>query len=79
MAAKAYKDAFDDSDNSFVFMNVSCDTYYEEQKVIIELYDHVCPKTCQNFKALCNGFKRDNEYYSFVGSDFDKIVNGQII
>ncbi|KAF2361384.1 Cyclophilin-type peptidyl-prolyl cis-trans isomerase domain [Trinorchestia longiramus] len=24
-------------------------------RVIFELFDHVCPKTCENFRALCTG------------------------
>ena len=26
-------------------------------KVVIELFDDVCPKTCENFRQLCKGFK----------------------
>mmetsp|Transcript_10644 Transcript_10644/g.26921 ORF Transcript_10644/g.26921 Transcript_10644/m.26921 type:complete len:312 (+) Transcript_10644:75-1010(+) len=46
----------------------------ETERVVIELFDDLCPKTCQNFLALCTADKQ-----SFAGSPFHRVVeNGWV-
>ena len=50
-------------------------------KVVIELFEDICPKTCANFKALCEGFKPKNgsETLSYSGTEFHRVVKGMYI
>ena len=49
--------------------------------MLIELFDDICPKTCENFRQLCVGFKRvaDQKLISYVNTDFDRVVKGKFI
>ena len=41
-------------------------------RVLVELYDEVCPKTCSNFRMLCTGEKGR----SYAGTPFHRVVEG---
>jgi cyclophilin family peptidyl-prolyl cis-trans isomerase len=46
----------------------------------MELFEDTCPKTCDNFKKLCQGFKRpDGKIIGYAGSRFDRIVKSKFI
>ena len=53
--------------------------------MVIELFDEYCPKTCENFKALCVGYtkmEKDNaltENMSYVGTDIHRVVKGMYV
>ena len=34
-------------------------------RVLIELFDDICPKTCANFKALCAGVEHNGKNLSY--------------
>lgn len=49
------------------------------QKVVMELYADVVPKTAENFRALCTGEKgmgRSGKLLTFKGSKFHRIIPG---
>ena len=50
-------------------------------KIVIELFDDICPKTCANFRKLCEGFKPENgsETLSYAGTEFHRVVKGMYI
>jgi peptidyl-prolyl isomerase G (cyclophilin G) len=39
-----------------VFLDISIEQKHIG-RVVIELYDDICPKTCENFRCLCTGEK----------------------
>ena len=43
--------------NKKVFFDLSVDGIKIEQRVVMQLFDHLVPKTCENFRALCTGEK----------------------
>ena len=53
--------------------------------MVIELFDEYCPKTCENFKALCCGYQKmekDNaltEMMSYVNSEIHRVVKGMYV
>lgn len=56
------------------------------QKVVIELFDEYCPKTCANFRALCMGYeKKDDagnavtEKMSYAGTEIHRVVKGMYV
>ena len=53
------------------------------QKVIFELFDDYCPKTCENFRQLCCGFEnkelKGNTKVGYANSLFHRVVKGQFI
>uniref|UniRef100_A0A7S3FWT3 Peptidyl-prolyl cis-trans isomerase n=1 Tax=Strombidium rassoulzadegani TaxID=1082188 RepID=A0A7S3FWT3_9SPIT len=49
-------------------------------KVVIELFDEYCPKTCDNFRKLCQGFQREDKVnISYAGSDVSRVVPGMFV
>jgi cyclophilin family peptidyl-prolyl cis-trans isomerase len=44
-------------DNKKVFFEIAIDRKAMEKKIIIQLFDHIVPNTCENFRALCTGEK----------------------
>ena len=59
----------------------------EPQKVIIELFDEYCPKTCENFRKLCCGFQKTDkdtgavvsEKQSYVNTEIHRVVKGMYV
>jgi len=51
------------------------------ENVVFELFNDIAPKTCHNFIALCQGFKRksDGEQIGYEGSEIHRIVPGMYI
>jgi hypothetical protein len=43
---------------SFVYFDVTYRGSSGTEQVVFELFEDTCPKTCENFKRLCQGFKR---------------------
>ncbi|KAG5679795.1 hypothetical protein PVAND_009333 [Polypedilum vanderplanki] len=58
-----------DPNNPVVFLDIKIDRE-EVGRIIIELRKDICPKTCENFRALCTGEKG----LSYRGSKFHKII-----
>ncbi|XP_033635292.1 probable inactive peptidyl-prolyl cis-trans isomerase-like 6 [Asterias rubens] len=55
-AEEAYKDYLNGTGHTFVYLDISIN---EEpcQRLLFELYTDKCPRTCENFRALCTGEK----------------------
>ena len=81
MATDAYKNVINNTPGrSYVSIDVTYGDVSTPEKVIIELFDDVCPITCKNFRELCKGFTReDKKVLGYAGSYFDRIVKGQYI
>lgn len=81
LSSNAYKAALHQTEGrSYVQIEISIGGARPE-KVLIELFDDICPKTCENFRQLCVGFKRvaDQKLISYVNTDFDRVVKGKFI
>ena len=51
-----------------------------QQRIIIELFDDICPITCKNFRELCLGFvRKDQSRISYINTEFHRVVKGQYI
>lgn len=63
--------------NRYVFFEFSIGEKILE-RVIIELFYNDCPKTCENFLALCKGSKKNskNELLSYENTIINRIVKG---
>jgi hypothetical protein len=81
MATDGYKNCINSTPGrSFVFMDITYGDVSVPEKVIIELFEDVCPITCNNFKELCKGHMRqDKKNLCYTGTYFDRIVRGQYI
>jgi hypothetical protein len=81
MATDAYKNIINNTPGrSYVFIEVTYGDVSTPEKVIVELFDDVCPVTCKNFRELCKGFEReDKKKLGYTGCYFDRIVKGQYI
>jgi len=70
----------------YVFLNVVMSQEEHElkgeaQRVVIELFSDICPKTCNNFKQLCNGsfVNKAGKKLSYEGAKFHRVVKGMYI
>jgi len=74
----------DTSGRSYVFLQVflgEFDSMKNEvhKMVVCELFEDICPETCENFKQLCCGFERDEKKVTYVDTEFDRIVPGAYV
>ena len=44
----------DDKPNTRCFFDIDFDGH-SAGRIIFELFNNVCPRTCENFRALCTG------------------------
>ena len=81
MGADAHRKAINETPGrSYVQFKVTMGTSHPSS-VIIELFDDVCPKTCENFRQLCKGFKPNgsNDALGYSGSDISRVVKGMYV
>lgn len=75
-ANNAYRKYMIDSGMKYCFLDVQIGSA-APQRVVIELFSHICPVTCENFRALCTGEKGNGLHYK--GTPFHRVVrNGWI-
>lgn len=64
---------------SFVYLDIQIEGG-ASQKVIIELFSKECPKTSQNFEALCNGVTtKDKRQIGYKGTEINRVVKGMFV
>ena len=62
--------------NPLVFLDISIGGRVA-QRITIELYANICPKTAENFRALCVGHTgADGKSFGFKGSRFHRVITG---
>jgi cyclophilin family peptidyl-prolyl cis-trans isomerase len=61
----------------YVCMNINTGAS-APSKFVIELFSDICPKICENFKQLCEGYSKSNdkaaEKMGYVGIEFHRVV-----
>ncbi|KAK3098704.1 hypothetical protein FSP39_022239 [Pinctada imbricata] len=82
LTEESYLSQLNSQDHDFVYMDISIGDE-PAGKLVIELFNDLVPKTCENFKALCTGEKGstpETDYkLHFLNSLFHRIVrNGWI-
>eukprot|EP00943_MAST-04B_sp_MAST-4B-sp1_P008347 g8347.t1 len=70
IGAKAKDTWMKNSNNSFCYLEVQLVGEPQPSKVLIEMYDDLCPNTCDNFRRLCTG----QSGRSYVGSPFHRVM-----
>ena len=83
IAADMHRTTINDTPGrDYVYMNINTGANVPS-KVIIELFSDICPKTCANFKALCEGYQNPEdktaEKIGYVGTEFHRVVKGMYI
>ena len=64
---------------SYVQLHINSGDAQPEQ-VLIELFDDIAPKTCENFRELCKGHTAKNgSVISYARTEFTRIVKGKFI
>jgi hypothetical protein len=63
----------------FVYLDISING--SVSKVVIELFSEYAPKTCENFRKLCEGgfTNKEGKQLSYVGTEFHRVVKGMYI
>jgi hypothetical protein len=81
MANDAYRSVINNTPGrSYVFIDIIYGDVSAPEKVLIELFEDVCPVTTKNFKELCKGYIRaDKKTVGYAGTFMDRIVKGQYI
>lgn len=84
MSADNYKNSIINTPGrSYVYLDVRSGMSQSPQRVIFELFDEHCPKTCENFRQLCCGVVRKelkgDGKIGYVNSLFHRVVKGQFI
>jgi len=68
-AKQALTRLMSETQRTFCFFDVAQEGKEGSRRIIVELFDDICPKTCSNFKALCEGD-------DFVYCPFHRVVPG---
>lgn len=64
---------------SYVYMKINTGANVA-QKIVIELFDDICPKTCDNFRQLCEGYKPEGgNSVGYAGTEFHRVVKGMYV
>jgi hypothetical protein len=62
LANDAYRNVINNTPGrSYVYLDVTYGDVSTPDKVLIELFEDVCPITTKNFKELCKGFVREDK------------------
>lgn len=78
MANRAYAKYIDGHRHPHCYMDIAVGDA-PAQRVVFELYAETCPKTCENFRALCTGEKGTSDSglkLNYAGSPIHRVVKG---
>ena len=81
LASDAHRIAINETPGrSYVYMNINTGASVAS-KVVIELFEDICPKTCENFKKLCEGVQKpgSQEKVGFINTEFHRVVKGMYV
>ena len=81
LASDAHRIAVNETPGrSYVYMNINTGANVTS-KVVIELFEDICPKTCENFRQLCCGYEKAgiSEKVSYINSEFHRVVKGMYV
>jgi cyclophilin family peptidyl-prolyl cis-trans isomerase len=81
LASDAHRVAINETPGrSYVYMCINTGASVAS-KVVIELFEDICPKTCENFKSLCESVKKhgSEEKIGYVNTDFHRVVKGMYV
>lgn len=61
-----------------VFLDIEFPKQETTERIVIGLYGNECPKTVENFKSICMGFKMSgsNRLLSYVNTKFHRVIPG---
>lgn len=68
------KNAKDAKITHTVTLTIEIDGQIQDQKVSIGLFGEDTPKTAENFRQICNGFKSGSQTLSYNGCPFHRII-----
>jgi cyclophilin family peptidyl-prolyl cis-trans isomerase len=68
-ARKAFHQYLEDNIHQHCFLDIAINSE-SLGRIVIELYDDICPRTCQNFVALCTGSKAQ----TYINVPFHRVV-----
>lgn len=74
-----YRKYLNTNGNKYVYFDVNIDNKYLK-RIVIELFYTKCPKTCDNFLALCVGNENElKEKLTYEDTTINRIVKGSYI
>ena len=76
-----YRHFLNTNKNKFAFFEIKIGDKVIQEKIVFELFNQVCPKTVENFLALCRGdsTNKKNEKLSYEKTYFSRIVKNGFI
>ncbi|XP_033119408.1 probable inactive peptidyl-prolyl cis-trans isomerase-like 6 [Anneissia japonica] len=78
LSAEAYNNYLVKTEHTFVFLEVSIGSE-PAGKLVFELYTDKCPKTCENFRALCTGEKGEKKDESLMPYHYKNSILHRIV
>lgn len=85
IASDAYENCINNTPGkSYVYMKYNTSKQaqggnHPDYKVVIELFDEVAPKTCENFRQLCAGHSQGSETIGYKGTEIHRVVSGMYV
>ena len=86
LADREYDEHLTSLGHQFAFLDFTVGDGGEPERVVFELYSDVCPKTCENFRALCTGERGTADAgeagqvkLTYEGSPIHRVLKGGFI
>lgn len=75
VADRAFQKYRMESGHTFCFMDIRVGTEHSG-KILFELFNDVCPKTCENFRQLACGAEVEGNKLTYENNVFHRVVPG---